>query len=133
MERSGLEQAVEEVPQVWALYLFGSRARGDEQAGSDVDLAVLLDPTCSAQETWKLRLELADRLSQHFTSAVDVVVLGEDLDLTFRVLKEGKRLWVRDHDQVCAREASLLCQYYDYLPFLNSYLESVAKEFRQVG
>jgi predicted nucleotidyltransferase len=42
-----------------ALYLFGSRARGDGAADSDIDLAVLAQNRLDPIERWKLQEDLA--------------------------------------------------------------------------
>ncbi len=133
MDLEKLIPVLENEPRVWCLYLFGSRVRGSECAGSDVDLALMLDPKSGPGESWKVRLELSARFEELLGESVDLVVLGDDLDLTFRVLKEGRRVYVRDHDRTCEREATLLSRYYDFQPFLKSYLEKVAEEFRRVG
>lgn len=115
-------------PEVLGLYLFGSRARDQAQEDSDHDFAIMLTPE---GDPWETKLDLGAALSEAVASSVDLVVLGEDLDLTFRVLKEGKRLYARDHDRVCSEEATFASLYFDYEPFLRSYLESVTERFRR--
>lgn len=62
-------------PDAQAIYLFGSHARGDQRADSDVDLAVLL-PVGSALTVGDLRLsDTALTLSKHARSEVDLVNL----------------------------------------------------------
>ena len=132
--RTSLSEIVAPYPEVLALYLFGSQARGDFRAASDMDLAVLLKPQTSRDRAWTLRLELADRISELLgETQCDLVVLGDDLDLSFRVLREGERLYQRDPDEVCYREATIASLYYDFKPFLDSYLKKVAERFRKVG
>jgi predicted nucleotidyltransferase len=117
-----------------AIYLFGSRSRGDHTEDSDFDLAVLVDPRIDREQVWNLRLEIADLISRMLGDRnFDLVVMGEDLDLTFRILREGQRLFARDHDEVCFREATLASMYNDYKPFLDSYLNKVAERFRKFG
>jgi predicted nucleotidyltransferase len=128
-----LKQIVEPISEVWALYLFGSQAKGTATNSSDVDLALMLDPRVKADVVWNLRLDVASKFEQLLGRDIDLVVLGADLDLTFRVLREGSRLFTRDHDEVCSREATLASMYYDFKPFLDSYYENVAKRFRRVG
>lgn len=125
-----VEDIAARYPEVMALYLFGSRARGRERPDSDVDLAVLFKP---GSDWWETRLDLSADLSARFGKPVDLVVLGEDLDLSFRILKEGRRLYERQRDAVRSREAVVASMYYDFAPFLHNYLDSVAKEFRTGG
>jgi uncharacterized protein len=51
--------AVAELPEISAVVLFGSRAKGNYQLGSDVDLAIL-----GAGVTDKTVMQLADRLNE---------------------------------------------------------------------
>ncbi|MBI3929426.1 MAG: nucleotidyltransferase domain-containing protein [Armatimonadetes bacterium] len=128
MDLSACVDLVREQPDVLALYLFGSQARQTAGPGSDVDPAVLLAPGADA---WRSKLDLGARLSQRLGRPVDLIVMGEDLELTFRVLTEGRRLHEAARDEVRSREALLASQYYDYAPFIQSYLASVAREYRR--
>ncbi len=69
------ERAVEliraERADVIAVYLFGSRARDDSLAGSDVDLAVLLPMPLDPSTRW----ELQERLAEAVGADVDLVDL----------------------------------------------------------
>jgi len=47
------------LPGVWAIYLFGSRARGDALADSDYDIALLGPKPLDPVERWKLQEEIA--------------------------------------------------------------------------
>lgn len=78
-------------PDVAAIYLFGSRARGRPGPRSDVDLAVVLRAGLGAAARWDKRLDLAaDACRRLGTDAVDLVVL-EDVPavLGHRVLAHG--------------------------------------------
>jgi len=50
----------EYVPELMAIYLFGSQASGDAAAASDVDLAVLVRGQLDPLQLWELSGELAD-------------------------------------------------------------------------
>jgi hypothetical protein len=61
---------------------------------------------------------------------LDLFVMGEaDLDLTFRILQQGKRLYERERSRVRAKEGYLVSLYYDYQPFLENYLKRTAEHF----
>ena len=117
-------------PDVQAVYLFGSHARSRQRSDSDLDLAVLLSPQMSDREVWKKRLQLGALAAERLCRELDLFVLGEtDLDLSFRILQQGKRLYERDRSTVRAQEAYLVSLYYDYQPFLERYLKRTAEHF----
>ncbi|MEW6283518.1 MAG: nucleotidyltransferase domain-containing protein [Candidatus Eremiobacterota bacterium] len=117
-------------PEVLTTYLFGSRSRGTGRSDSDVDVAVLLDPEVPDRRAWELRLDLGARLAEALGREVDLFVMGEaDLDLTFRILREGRRVFERNRDQGRYLEARLASLYYDYQPFLDAYLRGTARHY----
>jgi predicted nucleotidyltransferase len=117
-------------PDVRAVYLFGSQARAQDRPDSDLDLGVLLSAHLSDREVWKKRLQLGALAAQSLKRELDLFILGEaDLDLTFRILQQGRRLYERDRSKVRAREAYLVSLYYDYQPFLEHYLKRTAEHF----
>lgn len=124
-----LSRHVEAIPDVLALYLFGSHSRGTAREHSDLDLALLLRPGLADQAAFDLRLQLGADVSEATGKVVDLVALGDDLDLTFRILREGKRLYERDRDRVRYEEARLASLYYDYQPFLEAYLSATRAHF----
>ena len=69
------------------IYLFGSRARGDNTPFSDVDIALLASKDMSDKMTI-----LRDILEEsNFPYKVDLVDLSSNKELLEIVLKEGKR------------------------------------------
>ena len=100
---SGLRQrareAVEEIPGISTLLLFGSRARGEERPDSDLDVAVL--PTAEHRgdhARFKLRGRIASALAELAPRGrVDVVFLDKAPDvLRQRVMEHGRLLLCRD-------------------------------------
>ena len=82
------------------------------------------------REAWKKRLALGAWVAENMDRELDLFVMGEaDLDLTFRILQQGRRLFERERSQVRAREAHLVSLYYDYQPFLQQYLKRTAEHF----
>ncbi len=71
------------------IYLFGSRARGTEKAGSDVDLAIISDTSLS-QDLAILREILEE---SNLPYKVDIVDINQAPYLKKVILKEGKR-WI---------------------------------------
>ena len=84
-------------PQIVAVFLFGSRARGESAAGSDVDVCLMLKPGKHAASTLSLK-----RLSYLKQSDADVYIFSQlPLYIRHRVLKDGKVLlfyaWMRTY------------------------------------
>ena len=113
-------------------YLFGSRARGEAQAHSDVDVAVYVDP--EPDTPFGYDAELASDLMRALrTSRVDVVVLNRAPPLLYhRVLRDGRRLIARDLRATTTREGRALSRYCDYALQLAK-IDGVAADRRARG
>jgi predicted nucleotidyltransferase len=111
-----IENALRPRPEVLEAYLFGSRARQDSHAHSDVDVAVYLDRSDLPETAYGYRAELASSLMTALASdAVDVVVLNEAPPLLYhRVLRDGIRLFARDLAATTTREGRALSRFCDY-------------------
>lgn len=111
---------------VACVYLFGSRARGTQKPGSDIDVAVLYvqqpPPGLSG-----LGLELADDLRAVLHAPVDLVVLNSAApDLTHRVLRDGILVCERDRAARVHFEVDSRRRYFDLLPYLREHRHSRA-------
>ena len=101
-------------------YLFGSTARGEARAGSDVDLAVLYEP--APPRTLMGGSELAVRLEKELRRTVDLVILNRaPPDLVHRILRDGQLLLERDAPARIRFEVRSRNEYFDVLPYLNEY------------
>ena len=109
-----LERRVE----VLDAYLFGSLARGDGHAGSDVDIAVYIDEASAEGGAWGYRADLTtDLMGALNTNDVDVVVLNQAPPLLYhRVLRDGIRLLPRDLKATTQRAGMALSRYLDFVP-----------------
>lgn len=105
---------------VIAAYLFGSRARDEATATSDVDIAIWLRAKPTGLND--APLELADELAQAVGLPVDVVVLnGAPSDLVHRVLRDGVLLLETDRSARIAFEVRARSDYFDLMPVRNAY------------
>lgn len=100
------------LPGIEALYLFGSRARGDARPDSDLDLAVLdiapLDPL--------RRFEIRRELSVLLDCDVDLVDLhAASSVLRSEVISGGRVLYSRSAEATLAFEARVLGEYAELL------------------
>jgi predicted nucleotidyltransferase len=116
--RACLQDAPSEVVCAW---LFGSEARGEAGARSDVDVAVLyVAPPASRLDAGPLDLE--GRLEHALGRPVQVVVLNRaPADLVHRVLRDGRLLLERDRAARIRFEVERRNEYFDLAPLRARY------------
>lgn len=113
-----VREALSARPEIHDVYLFGSHARGDAAAHSDVDIAVFAAPIPEAPFGYAAELA-AELMSALGTSAVDVVLLDRAGPLLYhRVLRDGIRVLARDLVATTVREGRAISRYCDYVPHL---------------
>lgn len=106
-----------------AVYVFGSRARGEASVGSDLDVAVLEAPgrPLTLEAEHRLRRAIAEATAL----AVDVARLGAASPvLAYEVLEGGRRVFTRDAERADEIEESLLRRYLD-----TEHLRRVQREY----
>ncbi len=97
-------------------YLFGSHARGQEAAHSDVDVAVFLDDALLPPTSFGYASDLTTDLMQALRkNEVDVVILNHAPPmLYYQVLRDGVRILSRDLAATTRREGVALSRYCDF-------------------
>lgn len=114
------------LPDAWAIYAFGSLARGEDWPSSDLDLAVLLPPGRRIQDL----LGIMSGISARVHREVDIVDLRRAGDVLRReVLSDGQALYVSEPDQVLAWEAAAMSRYARHREEIHDILE----DFRRTG
>jgi predicted nucleotidyltransferase len=107
--------------EIAAVYLFGSEARGDARADSDVDLGLLNFETPRAtlmDQPFALDADLSSLLARR----VESVALNQaPPDLVYRVLSDGKIVCERSRSARIAFEVKARNDYFDILPTLLRY------------
>jgi predicted nucleotidyltransferase len=103
--------------QIAAAWIFGSAARGEADADSDLDLAVLLRPEATT-EALDWLYDLAASLEPVSPSGhVDIVLLGRQGSVfRHRILSEGVLVHDADPDARIAFEGRTICEYLDWKP-----------------
>lgn len=114
------------LPHAWAIYVYGSIARGDEWPGSDLDLAVLLPPG----ERITDKLALISEISMRVGREVDLIDLRAVSDVLRReVLADGRVLHVSHRDHVLLWEASAMTRY----GYHREEIREILDDFRRTG
>lgn len=114
-----LQGRMEEDPDILAIILYGSYARGEE--ARDVDLCLVLFPD-KTQKGFDKRLEYS------YYDLIDVQIF-QDLPLYMRprIIREGKLLHVKDEDLLYDIAINTAKEYELYRPKYEMYLNSIAK------
>jgi len=109
---------------VLAVVLFGSAARGEAHARSDVDVCLVLHPQ---PQRWSPEALTRKRLEYlHFDLDVKVSQ-ALPLYVRQRVLKEGRVLLVKDEDQLYELAFRTVQEFEDFKHLYREYWEAVAR------
>ncbi len=107
---------------ILAVVLFGSQARGEATARSDVDVCVVLAPGCASLEE-----QVGARLRYLPLGDLDIRVFQQlPLYVRRRVLREGQVLFCRDPDTLYQLAYRTAKDFEDFKPRYRYYLEQVA-------
>ncbi len=103
-------ELLESQPPVRLAYVFGSMARGEARASSDVDIGVVLDATMPPVDL----AELAEKLEGALSRRVDLLDLDRASPLLRReLLRDGVLLLCRDEVERAEFESRALAEYLD--------------------
>jgi hypothetical protein len=114
-------------------YVFGSVARGQAAAHSDLDVAVFVSESVLTRPGgFGYEAELTtDLMAALGTNEVDVVVLNHASPVLYhRVLRDGERILSRDLAATTTREGRALSRYCDYVPQLRKIEELSRRRIR---
>lgn len=121
-----IETILRLVPDALAVYLFGSRAAGEERPDSDVDLALLAPRSLDSVERWQLQEDVASILR----ASVDLVDLrGASTVLRAQVVTGGELLHDADPAGRALFETNVLSDY----ARLNEERAEILADIRQRG
>lgn len=113
-------------PNAWAIYVYGSYARGDHSPQSDIDLALLLPPDEKIDDL----LSIISHVSTRVHREVDLVNLRKVSDvLRHEILAEGRILHVSQPGRVLEWEGTAISRYQRYREEVSDLL----KDFQSTG
>jgi len=85
-----IDTLMEDIPQLQALYLFGSYADGSVTNSSDIDVAYLSSHKISSVEKW----QLSQKLALAFSLNVDLVELSTTNTIfRYQIISKGERIY----------------------------------------
>ena len=108
--------------QVLALILFGSQARGEDTAVSDLDLCLVLSPAPYTP------LELSEKQFEYLAKFPPDIHIFQQLPLYMKqqVLRDGNVLFCRDEDLLYELAFTVIREYSDFEHVYRDYLKEVA-------
>ena len=78
------------IPNLKAIYIFGSFAQNKQNSSSDLDIAILADKKLNNIKRW----EIANKLANKLNIDIDLVDLLEaNTILKFQIVSKGKRVY----------------------------------------
>ncbi len=102
---SKIIEVIKSHPNVIAIYLFGSHAKGEATPLSDIDIAVILENPTSESE--------AD-IGSLSSPEIDVVLFHRlPLHIKYEVFKYGKEIFVRDEEKLLEIKLKIMREYLD--------------------
>ncbi len=119
-----IEFLKDQIPELIAIYIFGSMADNSATPESDIDIAFLTFQKISAVEKWKIQEELASKLNQD----VDLIDLKDATTiLQTEVIEKGKLIFSGDSYQVNHFEMITYSMYAD----LNESRQEILKDYEE--
>ena len=130
---AALEQYFASLDGVVLAYLFGSHARGQAWAHSDVDVAVLLEGRPDNDRCFDMRLEaIGGLMGILHTNDVDVLILNQAPPaLRYAVLRDGIILFCRDRQAMIEFRVRTLNEYLDFKPILKRHGDAILEKARK--
>jgi len=113
-------------------YLFGSRAKGTNNAMSDIDMALMFEQSYGDMEDIFNRGDIIETGKKFLKDPVDVVNLDKaSLILRYAIVQEGIVLKDEDSGKRADFESLTLREYFDFQYYSEYYNNAVIKRIRE--
>jgi uncharacterized protein len=110
-----LHEIFAQYPEIQAVYLFGSAARGQMHAQSDLDLAIVSQAAALRQR----KLEILTELARHGFCQVDLLFLDMDkILLAYEAVHQNILVYATEEFDRGEFYSRVVRQYLDFLPYL---------------
>ncbi len=113
------------LPQIAAVYLFGSREKGVPRLQSDVDIGVVLKPSShlSTREIIKLSMEIDEKISPLES---DVKILNDlPVHIAHNILRHAKLILCTDEIADADFREHLVSEFFEMKPLLEEFYKSL--------
>jgi predicted nucleotidyltransferase len=122
-----MREVLASFPAVRFATVFGSQARGQERAGSDIDIGLLLDP-----DTPELRVKIEAELGRAAKRQVDLVFLESTPPLLrFEIARDGVLLVARDRNDWVDFRTRAMLDWWDWAPTARLIDEAAIRRLRE--
>ncbi len=122
MELNGIKEIldrIKKIPEVVAIFLFGSQAKEETKPISDIDIAVIVDNPSR---------EIEADIGSFSSQKIDLVLFHRlPLHIKFEVLKYGKVLYIRDEEYLTDIELNVLREYLEFSHFYKNITAEILK------
>jgi len=126
--KQSIASAFDRRPEILAAYVLGSVVSGKAVKESDFDLAVVVDNKKNL--SFEKIYDLISSIS--FPRNLDLSVVDKSSSplFLFQMISKGKKIYIRDHQEIVAFEAFVLHNYYDTQHMRNIYYSYLKEKFK---
>lgn len=119
MDENALKSCLEKDRRIIAAYLFGSFAKSRASSGSDIDVAIFLEPNVPRTKYSDIALEITCRLIKCVKhNLIDILVLNSAGPISrHQVFAKGRLIFSRDMKRTLRFKDISIAEYLDFLPF----------------
>ena len=122
-----LRERAASLPELKLAVLFGSTARGQARKGSDVDLALLVDPDAP-----EARLRALIELERAAGREVDPVFVNEAPPLLrFEIARDGVLILEREEGLWAGVKARAMMDWWDWAPYARALAKAAVQRLRE--